>query len=139
MSDTVGTRGARGVRGSPGGHLMILDHLELCWTDVKNLQDGPVQTFCSLYGGIRADLEPKMKALNQAKTAPDKLQIRYRIQHSSQSKFRPVKDHFRSQVGGPKTNKTLIGVPKFKLFVSSKINSYLSPLKEPLGPFEAPT
>ena len=83
-----------------------------------------VQTFCSLYGGIRADLEPKMKALNQAKTAPDKLQIQYRIQHSSQSKFRPVKSNFGSQVGSPKTNKTLIGVPKFKLFVSSKINSF---------------
>ena len=61
MSDTVGARGAREVRENPGGHLMILDHLELCWTDVRNLQDGPVQTFCSLYGGIRAHLGPKME------------------------------------------------------------------------------
>ena len=60
MSDTVGARGARGGRGNPGSHLIILDHLELCWTDVKNLQDGPVQTFCSLYGGIRGHLGPKM-------------------------------------------------------------------------------
>ena len=60
MSDTVGARVAGEVRGSPESHLMILDHLELCWTDVRNLQDGPVQTFCSLYGGIRGHLGPKM-------------------------------------------------------------------------------
>ena len=45
MSDTVGTRGARGVRGSPGGHLMILDHLELCWTEVENFRTGRCRLF----------------------------------------------------------------------------------------------
>ena len=81
-----------------------------------------VQTFCSLYGGIRAVLGPKMGGLNRAKTAPDRLQIRSGIQHSSQSKFRPVKGRFGAQVGGSKTAKSLIGVLKIKLFVGSKIN-----------------
>ena len=101
---------------------MILDHLELCWTDVKNLQDGPVQTFCSLYGGTWPSLRPQMEGLNRAKTAPDRLQIRSGIQHSSQSKFRPVKSRFGTQVGSSKTAKSLIGVLKIKPFVGSKIN-----------------
>ena len=116
MSDTVGTRGARGVRGSPGGHLMILDHLELCWTDVKNLQDGPVQTFCSLYGGIRGHLGPKMGPQIGPRGPPRELKIHSKIRLSSQSKNRPVKSRFGAQVGGPKTDKSLIGVVKFKLF-----------------------
>ena len=39
---------------------MILDPLELCWTEVSNFQEGAVQTFCGLYGGIRGHLGPKM-------------------------------------------------------------------------------
>ena len=81
MSDTVGTRGARGVRGSPGGHLMILDHLELCWTDVKNLLEKLGGTFSGLSGGPGGVFGPKMGGLNGAKTAPKSLQIRSWFQH----------------------------------------------------------
>ena len=120
MSDTVGTRGARGVRGSPGGLLTILDHLELSWPDVKNFPKLQVQTFCSLYGGTWPSLGPQMGGLNRAKTAPDRLRIRSEKQHSSQSKIRPIKGRFGAQDGGSKTDKSLIGVLKFKLFPHQK-------------------
>ena len=95
---------------------MILDPLELCWTEVSNFQEGPVQTFCGLYGGIRGHLGPKMGPQIGPKGPPRELKIHSKIRLSSQSKYRPVKSRFGAQVGGPKTHKSLIGVLKFKLF-----------------------
>ena len=136
MSDTVGTRGARGVRGSPGGHLMILDHLELCWTDVKNLQDGPVQTFCSLYGGTWPSLGPQMGGLNWAKTAPDRLQIRSGIRHNFQSDFRPVMGSFQTPTCTSKTHKNPgRGVKKNTFFNTSLSNKFRAVLGRVLGRF----
>ena len=69
-----------------------------------------VQTFCSLYGGTWAVLGPKIGGLNRAKTAPDRLQIRTKIKHNSQSKNSSNLSRFGAQVGSSKTEKTLIGV-----------------------------
>ena len=76
--------------------LTILDHLELSYTDVKILSKKLGETFSGLSGGPRGVFRPKMGCQNGAKTAPNKLQTRSRIQHSSPSDFRPIREPFRT-------------------------------------------
>ena len=79
-----------------GGVRAKMIHLTLRWIILENLLKILGETFSGLSGGPRGVFRPKMGCQNEAKTAPNKLQTHSKIQHSSPSDFRPIREPFRT-------------------------------------------